>query len=174
MLIEITSYNDIDARKLMDLYVEGNIENADYFHPDMADKTAALALMEESFLDFLKTDFFERPNSTYCILEENGVWVSALRLSLVEDGQCHRYYLEALETRPDSRRKGYASRLLEEVVAHLKSKGSFVLCDCVSKRNEPSLRTHLKCGFQIASNEGFDYLQNEANPRSYGMEYRFD
>lgn len=173
MLIEITSYNDIDTRKLMDLYMEGNMENVDYFYPNKADKDAALSLVEENFLKFLKTDFFERPISTYYILEEDGVWVSALRLSLVEDFQCRRYYLEALETRPDSRLKGHASRLLDEVVANLKAKGSFVLCDCVSKRNEPSLRTHLKCGFQIASNEGFDYLQNEANPCYYGMEYRF-
>lgn len=173
MLLEITSYDDIDTRKLMDLYVEGNIENADDFYPDMANKSAALALVEEGFLNFLKTDFFVRPNSTYYILEEDGVWVSALRLSLVEKHECSRYYMEALETRPCSRRKGYASKLLNEVIASLKHEGSFILCDCVSKHNEPSLKTHLKCGFQIASTECFDYLQNQADHHCYGMEYRF-
>lgn len=173
VLIEITSYDDIDTRKLMDLYAESNIENADYFYPDMANKSAALALVEEGFLNFLKTDFFVRPNSTYYILEEDGVWVSALRLSLVEKHECSRYYMEALETRPCSRRKGYASKLLNEVIASLKHEGSFILCDCVSKHNEPSLKTHLKCGFQIASTECFDYLQNQADHHCYGMEYRF-
>lgn len=173
MLIEITSYNDIDARKLMDIYAESNRENVDYFYPDMPDKTAALALVEENFLKFLKTDFFVRPNSTYYILEEKGVWVSALRLSIVEDCECRRYYLEALETNPSFRLKGYASKLLHEVIGRLKAGGPFVLCDCVSKRNEPSLRTHLKCGFQIVSEEGFDYLQNEVDPRCYALEYRF-
>ncbi len=173
MLIEITSYDSLDTRKLMDLYAESNIENADYFYPNMANKSAALALVEEGFLKFLKTDFFMRPNSTYYILEEEGTWVSALRLSLVEDHDCSRYYIEALETRPKSRHKGYASKLLKEVIETLKHKGSFILCDCISKHNGPSLKTHIKCGFQIASNEGFDYLQNEVDHHCYGMEYRF-
>lgn len=96
MLIYITSYDDIDSRKLMNLYAESNIENVDYFYPNMADKTAALALVEEGFLKFLKTDFFVRPNATYYILEEEGVWISALRLSLVENPECPRYYMEEL------------------------------------------------------------------------------
>ncbi len=50
MLIEITSYASLDTRKLMDLYAESNIENVDYFYPNMADKSAALALVEEGFL----------------------------------------------------------------------------------------------------------------------------
>ncbi len=173
MLIEITSYNDIDARKLMDIYAESNRENVDYFYPDMSDKRAALALVEERFLGFLKTDFFVHPNSSYYILEEEGIWVSALRLSLVEDCQCRRYYMEAIETRPSFRLKGFASKLVYDVIQKLKAKGPFVLCDCVSKHNEQSLKTHLKCGFQIVSNEGFDYLQNEENPRCYALEYRF-
>ena len=173
MLIKITSYDGIDSRKLMNLYAESNIENVDYFYPNMADKTAALALVEEGFLNYLKTDFFVRPNATYYILEEEGNWVSALRISLVENSECRRYYMEALETHPSSRHKGYASRLLVEVIATLKHGGSFILCDCVSKHNEPSFKTHLKCGFKIATNEGFDYLQNETDLHSYGMEYRF-
>lgn len=42
MLIKITSYDDIDSRKLMNLYAESNIENVDYFYPNMADKTTAV------------------------------------------------------------------------------------------------------------------------------------
>lgn len=173
MLIKITSYDSLDTRKLMDIYAESNIENVDYFYPNTADKTAALALVEEGFLKFLKTDFFVQPNSTYYILEEEGSWVSALRLSLVENHDCSRYYIEALETRPESRHKGYASKLLEEVIETLKHEGPFILCDCVSKHNELSLKTHVKCGFQIVYNEGFDYLQNKVDHYCYGMEYRF-
>ena len=38
MLIRITNYNEIDQRKLMDIYSESNFENTDYFFPDETDK----------------------------------------------------------------------------------------------------------------------------------------
>lgn len=60
-------------------------------------------MVEAGFLDFLKNDFFEQDGAAYWILEENGVWVSALRLSRI---QTDLYYLEALETRPDQRGQG--------------------------------------------------------------------
>lgn len=47
-------------------------------------------------------------------------------------------------------------------------------CDCVHKRNEASLRTHLKCGFEIVAEEGYDDLCGEASQRNYGMCYRFE
>ena len=171
MLLTLTRFSDLDGRKLMDLYAEGNLENADYFYPSMTDKAEALRLVEEGFLSYLRDEFFGPAGSTYRIWEENGVWVSALRLTRVEDGL---YYLEALETHPAFRRQGYASRLLQGVLDALKAEGPFRLCDCVSKRNEASLRTHLKCGFRIAAEEGIDYLRGEKDERDYGMEYRYE
>lgn len=171
MLLTLTRFSDLDGRKLMDLYAEGNLENTDYFYPSMTDKAEALRLVEEGFLSYLRDEFFGPAGSTYRIWEENGVWVSALRLTRVEDGL---YYLEALETHPAFRRQGYASRLLQGVLDALKAEGPFRLCDCVSKRNEASLRTHLKCGFRIAAEEGIDYLRGEKDERDYGMEYRYE
>lgn len=37
MLIEITEYQKIDERMLMDVYSESNYENTDYFYPDETD-----------------------------------------------------------------------------------------------------------------------------------------
>ncbi|MCR4832795.1 MAG: hypothetical protein K5900_04400 [Butyrivibrio sp.] len=34
MLRKITKYSDLDERKLMNIYSESNIENAEYFFPD--------------------------------------------------------------------------------------------------------------------------------------------
>ena len=171
MLHIITAYADLDGPRLMEVYAESNWENTDYFFPDMADKTLAVKKVEEGFLAFLRDEFFAGPGPAYYVLEEAGEWVSALRLNEVQSGL---YYLEALETRPDRRRQGCAARLLREVVAHLKIKGPFRIRDCVSKRNEASVRTHLACGFQIASDVGHDYLQNEDDPRDYSFEYRYD
>ena len=166
-----TSYADLDGPRLMEVYAESNRENTDYFFPDVTDKALAVKKVEEGFLTFLRDEFFTGPGPAYYVLEEAGAWVSALRMNELEPGF---YYLEALETRPDRRRQGHAARLLREVVDRLKAKGPFRLCDCVDKKNEPSVNTHLDCGFRIVSQTGHDYLRNTDDPWDYGFEYRYD
>ena len=170
MLIKITDYQKIDTRKLMDVYSESNYENTDYFFPDEADKEAAVQKVEAGFLDFLKNDFFSNAGAAYWILEIDGVYVSALRTCKIQAGL---YYLEALETRPDYRRRGYGARLLSGVADSLRENGPFRLCSCVSKKNNASLKTHEKCGFHIVSDEGYDYLNGEADDRDFGLEYSY-
>ena len=170
MMITITEFEDVDARKLMDIYAESNYENTDYFFPDEPDKDVAVRMVEEGFLDYLKNGFFTQPGASYRVLEENGIWVSALRLNRI---QSDLYYLEALETRPDRRGKGYATLLLSGVLESLKRDGPFRLCDCVSKKNAVSLKVHEKCGFRIVSDEGYDYLNEEADDHDFGLEYRY-
>ena len=168
MLLRIMKYCDLDERKLMDVYSESSYENTDYFFPDEADKNAAVRKVEAGFLDFLKNDFFNLTDAAYWILEIDGIWVSALRTCRVQKGL---YYLEALETRPDHRRKGYGAILLSSVADSLKKDGPFRLCSCVSKRNIASLKTHEKCGFLIVSEKGYDYLNEEADDHDFGLEY---
>ena len=168
MLRRLETFARVDGRRLMDIYREDNIENTDYFYPDMKDKAQALARVEQDFLHYLETDFFFKPGNTYWVLEENGVWVSALRLTELSPGD---YYLEALSTHPDFRRQGCAARLLEAVLAELKKEGPFRLRDCVGTKNVPSLGVHEKCGFRIAAQDGTDCLSGEVNERCYGMEY---
>lgn len=168
MLHRITSFAGVNGRKLMDLYREGNLENAAYFHPDAPDKALALQEQEEDFLRFIQTDFFQKKGNEYWVLEEENTWVSALRLYQISE---ERYYIEALETHPEFRRRGYAEHLLNSVTEELKRRGPFQLWDCVGKRNEASIRTHLKCGFEIAAQSGFDYLTDEVNDQCFGMRY---
>lgn len=171
MLRKITRYDDLDPRALMDVYAESNFENTDYFYPEDTDKDEAVRKVEAGFLEFLRTEFFSREGGVYWIQEEDAVWVSACRISTVRRGL---FYLEALETRPDCREQGCASRLLAGVLEELKRDGPFRLCDCVGKRNRASLKTHEACGFRIVSEAGFDYLQEKADDRDFGLEYRFD
>ena len=63
--------------------------------------------------------------------------------------------------------------LLSAVVDAMKKEGPFRLCDCVSKKNIPSLKTHEKCGFRIVSEKGYDYLLEETDDRDFGLEYRY-
>lgn len=168
MLHRITSFDGIDGRKLMDLYREGNLDNVEYFHPDAADKALALQEQEEGFLRFIRTDFLQKAGNEYWVLEEEHTWVSALRLYRISG---ELYYIEALETHPQFRRRGCAERLLKGVIRELRRRGPFCLCDCVGKRNEPSIRTHLKCGFEISAQAGLNYLTGETKENLYGMRY---
>lgn len=169
-LHRITDYEKLDGQKLMELYRESNTDNIDYFYSDIADKAEALRKVEERFLNFVQNEFFIREGSEYCVLEKDAVWVSALRLSQIEDGL---YYIEALETHPAFRRHGYAAQLLNRVIGVLKPAGPFRLCDCVGRTNEASLKTHLKCGFEIVQGPAFDYLRKENEEHHYGMQYLF-
>ena len=122
MLLKILKYCDLNERMLMDVYAESNFENTDYFFPDEENKELAVQKVEAGFLDFLKNEFFLQNEAAYWILEENGVWYSALRTCKVLNGP---YYLEALETRPDFRGAGYASLLLSSVLDALRENGPF-------------------------------------------------
>lgn len=169
MLIAITRSDEVDDQKLMAIYAEGNLENADHFYPQVEDRLEAVKKVECDFCNYIKSEFLNGRN-IYYVLEVDGIWVSALRLYCLERGF---YYLEALETIPDRRNKGYASRLLTEVINELKKNGSFKICDCVGKKNTASLNTHKKCGFSIVSENGYDHLQKEVNTHCYGLEYSF-
>ena len=169
MLLRADRYVQLDGEKLMDLYREGNVENTTYFYPEM-DPAIALKRVEQEFLAFLRDDFLPRPENTYWLLVEDGVYKSALQLTELKG---RLFYLEALETRIEDRQKGYATELLQAVCDALKDGGPFRICDCVGKSNAASIRTHLKAGFRIVSEAGYDYLQKEADERHYGLSYRW-
>ncbi len=171
MLLKITENTDIDPRNIMDIYAESNMENTDYFYPETEDKELALQKVESDFLEYIGTEFLSCPANAYWVLEENGVWVSALRLYKVKEGF---YYIEALETRPDRRRQGCAFRLLNGLLEELKKQGAFRICDCVGKKNTASLKTHEKCGFSVVSDCGYNYLSDETDDRDFGMEYSYE
>lgn len=170
MLLEFTTMRDTDAmRMIQTIYTEGCRENAQEpeRHPDGITLAAAIAAEEQDFLKFVRK-FLSEERNCYYILEENGEWVSALRLTHLDDF----YYLEALETTENHRREGCAVRLLHEVAALLRTRGTVSIRSCVHKRNAPSLATHKKCGFIIAEENGTDYLDGSCSDRHYGMWYR--
>lgn len=169
-ILQITKYEMLDERKLMDIYAESNLLNTEWKCPEELDKNLAVQNVEEGFLKFLREDFFNHDEATYWVLEKGESWVCALRTCKIE---CGSYYLEALETIPEERKKGYAVELIKSVIASLKQKGALHLYDCINKKNTASLNTHKKCGFQIIAEDAYDYLSKTTNPRCYGLEYRF-
>ena len=143
MLKMVTGLRDLDFGALMEVYREGNLENGAELWPEEPEGRR-LQLAEESFYRYLREGFFPVPGAVYALWREEGACVSALRLEPYRDGTL----LEALETRPDVRNRGYAGRLLEAVALWLEGQGGTKLYSHVSRRNAVSLAVHGKCGFR--------------------------
>lgn len=136
----------------------------------MSNKDEALQKVECDYLNYIENDFLTDSKNQYMILEHDGIWVCALRLYCIDGGL---YFIEGLETHPEYRRKGYETQLLAGVIDLLKRQGAYTIRDCVDKKNMASLLTHQKVGFVIYSHEGYDYLQNEIDNGSYGLQLTY-
>ena len=135
MLLIAKRLEEVDFSALMDIYCEGNLEKAEEYGD------GGLLRAEREFYDYLREDFFRQQGAFYAVWTEQGRYVSALRLEPYKDG----WLLEALETAPDHRKKGYAKALMIAVLEYMDQS---IIYSHVSKRNEASLRTHYACGFQ--------------------------
>lgn len=145
MLIIATSFRQLRFSELMKVYADSNREKATDW-PDLP-RGFALQLAEQDHRQYLQEVFFQTPGAVCAVWEEEGKYVSALRLEPYEDG----LLLEGLETAPDCRNKGYALTLLRAVQRHLSAQGDVKLYSHIHKRNTASLKTHEKCGFRQIS-----------------------
>ena len=116
-LIRVTKPEDIDKRKLMDIHAESNRENTSLLCPDERDEDKAISVVEEGYLAFFENEFYKNNIASCWIPSVCDEWNSVLRTLKVKDGF---YYLEALETKPEERGKGYGCRLLSMVIVALK------------------------------------------------------
>ncbi len=141
-VVQIHKMQDMNFEQLMCVYEEGNRENGRYFYPRESE-AEQLRLAKQDFYDYLHNDFFRVSGAQYWILHVDNRYVCALRTEPFRDG----YLLEALETAPQMRRRGYAGKLVDYVVAEIRKTSSQPVYSHVSKRNSPSLAVHERCGF---------------------------
>lgn len=143
MLRIFKSLQTIDFGQLMTVYNESNMENAAEMYPN-EESNVALINVEQSFYSYIKDDFFHVDCAFYGVWEHHGGYVSALRMEPYRDG----WLLEALETAPNHRKRGYAKALINSVIVYLSERGSVKVYSHVNKMNLPSLVTHEACGFK--------------------------
>lgn len=167
MVLEFKEMNEVEMYRLVrEVYSEGSFEIAREKHPGQMDLSEAILEEEEYFVGFLKK-FMTNEQNRYYVVEIEDKWVSALRLTQIEDF----YYLEALETAPEYRRNGYAETLIEDVISLLKNRGNVIIRSNVNKSNVASLVTHERCGFRIERENGVNCLTGERRDCVYGMIY---
>lgn len=127
---------------LMAVYETSNRQQARENWPELP-QMEALYRAEMDFYQYLRHDFFTMGGSFYGLWEEAGPIVSAVRFEQWKDG----WLLEGLETRPDCRGRGYASRLLEAVLPELTGP----VYAHVHRDNAASLAVHEKLGFRVCA-----------------------
>ena len=154
--------NDLSFGKLMQVYAESNRENGQEFWPQESE-FRQVAQAEQEFYNYLQQVFFKTPGAYYAVLEQGGRYMSALRLEPYRDG----LLLEALETAPDQRGRGYAKILIQNVLQHT---GSTKIYSHVGKRNPASLQAHESCGFRKISDFAV-YADGSVNQRSFTLCY---
>lgn len=156
MLILAKSMREISFGKLMEVYRESCRENGEDFWPEET-PDRQLALAEQGFYDYLAGDFFSSWEAVYAIWQVENRYVSAFRLEPYRDG----LLLEALETAPDCRRRGFARELMR---AALERFPGVKIYSHVGKRNIASLATHKGCGFRRIM-EYAVYIDGSVNDR---------
>ena len=156
MLILAHRLRELRFGELMKVYIEGNQEKAELNY-SQEPAGASLRLAEEDFYRYLRDCFFRIPGAVYAVWEEQGSYVSGLRLDPYRKGML----LTALETAPLERRKGYAARLLGAVLEQAEGP----VFSHVAKDNLPSLKLHEKLGFRKIQDTAL-YLDGSVDSRA--------
>lgn len=156
MLLIAKTLRELNLRQLMDVYEESNRENARERYPQLP-ASQGLGEAEQDFYAFLKAGFFSADGAFYGIWAVDGAYVSALRMEPYRDG----WLVEAVETKPDCRRKGYAEALMAEVFTYLQTGKVY---SHIHKKNLPSQKLHEGMGFSRCSDRAM-YIDGSVNDR---------
>lgn len=163
MMLVIKDLHRLRFGELMEVYAESVAENGADFYPECSENEQILQAQQD-FYAYLAQEFFAQEQDCYCIWEEDGRYVCALRLQRYRDG----LLLEALETRPQARRRGYAEKLIHAVQAQI---GEQVLYSHISHKNAASIAVHRKCGFVKISDSAV-YADGSVNDRCGTYRYQ--
>jgi len=161
MLKIFTSTHGLRYSQLMEVYAQLNKQKANGYRN--TDRNAALVAAEQDLYDYLKHCFFKRQGSFLAVWENNGIYTSAVRVERYRDG----WLINALETAPDCRRKGYARQLLRAALADLEEP----VYSHVHKDNAASLALHAHCGFVVTAEES-ELLNGSVSKEYYTLTRR--
>lgn len=150
MLHIARSLRQLQFSQLMEVYIEGNLEKVE--------EGLSLLEAEQDFYQYLRDVFFPTPGALYCVWIEGGTYVSALRLEPYQDG----WLMEAVETAPQHRRRGYARKLIHSVI---QTPEFTKIYSHIHRDNTASLCLHEACGFRKWLDYGV-YIDGSVNHRT--------
>ena len=163
MIERIERLRDLQFGQLMMVYEESNRHNGEANYPYLSLEEQFMAA-EQDFYRYLQL-FFKEKNGFVLILSNGRRYISALRAERYKDG----YLLEALETLPDQRNRGYAGKLVRELLTWADER-NLPIYSHVSKSNFPSISVHRKCGFRKILDYAV-YVDGSVNDRACTLRY---
>ncbi len=104
--------------------------------------TEGLLRAQEDYFQYLREMFFSQYGGKLFVYEEEGRYLSGVRMEPFRDG----VLLSCLVTSPEARRKGYAYNLLHFALEMIN--GTSVYAH-IHSRNIASIRLHEKLGFSV-------------------------
>ena len=135
MLNLVTQIDENAISRLLSVYSESMNEMKIHFAND--------AEMCGAYASFLR-DFVKNPKQLILVEVSDDEWVSALRAIETTEGH---WFLEAVETKPNKRKKGFGKDLLLHTIDYLKNRGMTEITCTISHNNHKSQALHGKCGF---------------------------
>ena len=157
MLEIIKTIKKLNIEQILQVYEESILANAE--QSSMGKRQA-----EDAFYAYLEDDFFRQPGAFYAVWKDMNTYQCALRMEPYKDG----LLLEALETAPNARRKGYATALMKGTLDFLRGSENKIVYSHVDKRNKASLTLHQKCGFRIDADTA-TYIDGTVTQNSYTL-----
>ena len=165
MLRIIYAWKDLDFQQWMEVYEQSNQTWAKELYDNFPQYEQQLRTQEDVRCNI---QFFLRDSDAFCaVWEQNGKYLSALRMEPFEDG----LLLEGLETKPSERQKGYGKILVQELLLALGKKGSVTIYSHIHKRNLPSRKIHEACGFQKIQDHAV-FIDGSVSHNAITMQYK--
>lgn len=151
MVYFVHMLRDLRLSELSSVYSESLMLSASNGYPYL-DSHEGYLNAQQDFYQYLREVFFCTDGAYYAIYEHDGAYVSALRVEPYRDG----VLIAAVETAPEQRKRGFARKLIEEVLTYVRSRDISRIYAHVLKNNVPSLALHKTCGFsRIAENAAY-------------------
>lgn len=152
-LLIFNNFNSVETERFLAVYKESTADNASRWYPEL-EPAEAIKKYESGYLEFMQNGFFNVGGTLY-ILSDGEYYVSALRLIQLSEND---YFLEALETNPGFRNRGYAKQLLNKTIYSLTENAlNFTIKSHIEKNNTASINAHLAAGFVITA----DYITED-------------
>lgn len=107
-----------------------------------SDKYARAALAQD-YSDFI-AEFITQNDRYIFAVKENETYAAVLRIIQMSE---FGWYIEAMETAPQYRRKGFARYLLKQTLRCMRNLGAKTIISVIGNDNLASLALHISCGF---------------------------
>ncbi len=142
MLTIIRSTDPFPYHSIMQIYEESIIRDGQLRYARYSSERQKIEA-EQDLYQYLKDAFFRQADAFLALWTVEGQAASALRMEPYQDG----FLLNALETSPAHRNRGYASCLIKEMLAYFRTLSDLPVYSHIDQNNLPSMKVHQKAGF---------------------------